>query len=72
MRMLSFAPTNTLLCLHPAVSTPLVSRTPFPAFCNAARAQPKGGRLKLLARAETVPEFDDVCFNKEIGVVHGT
>lgn len=33
--------------------------------------QPKGGRLKLLGRGETVPAFDDIAFNKEIGVVHG-
>lgn len=33
--------------------------------------QPRGGRLKLLARGETVPEFDDIAFNGELGVVHG-
>lgn len=39
---------------------------------RAAHAQPNGGRLKLLARGETVPEFDDIAFNAELGVVHGT
>ena len=33
--------------------------------------QPKGGRLKLLARGETVPAFDDIAFTGELGVVHG-
>ncbi|CAM9151848.1 unnamed protein product [Hapterophycus canaliculatus] len=36
--------------------------------CTSA---PKGGRLKLLARGETVPEFDDIAFNAELGKVHG-
>eukprot|EP00752_Nemacystus_decipiens_P007662 g6850.t1 len=36
--------------------------------CTSA---PRGGRLKLLARGETVPEFDDIAFNGELGVVHG-
>ncbi|CAM9910150.1 unnamed protein product [Pylaiella littoralis] len=36
--------------------------------CTSA---PNGGRLKLLARGETVPEFDDIAFNAELGVVHG-
>eukprot|EP00904_Undaria_pinnatifida_P004010 jgi/Undpi1/1360/HiC_scaffold_11.g04752.m1 len=31
----------------------------------------KGGRLKLLGRGETVPEFDEVAFSGELGVVHG-
>lgn len=36
--------------------------------CTSA---PKGGRLKLLARSETVPEFDDVLFTQEPGAVYG-
>lgn len=46
--------------------------TPSLFGCAAVECkQPKGGRLKLLARGETVPEFDDIAFNGELGVVHG-
>ncbi|CAN0442419.1 unnamed protein product, partial [Ascophyllum nodosum] len=31
----------------------------------------RGGRLKLLARGDTVPEFDEIAFKGDLGVVHG-
>ncbi|CAM9126875.1 unnamed protein product [Choristocarpus tenellus] len=46
-------------------------------FSDAARemstctSAANGGKLKLLARGETVPEFDEILFNEEPGKIYG-